>query len=321
MRRVLISCYKIKLILLGTALLLGCTKKSGNDKVTIAVIPPALTSTFHIEVQEGAKEEAAKLGYLIKTPAPKSESDFLAQVNMVETLISQKVAAISVCAINNEAICSSVEKANAAKIPFFVHNSLVSLPADNIQVNSYIGYNQQKAGAMCGEAMVARLIQKFGQAKGKVIILQGLPGFHTNERTKGFLAGLNLKKNKAIVVEKYPAKWRRDEGKKVMESLLTKDKNIAGVFGCSDAMMQGAAQAAQDAGANVITIGIDGNPDTIADIENGIVTGTLAVFPREMGRITVRTIHKKLSGESVNSQEETPMMLVTKENLEKFKAM
>jgi len=195
----------------------------------------------------------------------------------------------------------------------------VALPDKSIKVQSYIGYDQQKAGRLCGEYIVHQLEKKYGRAKGKVIVLLGLPGFHTRERTAGFMKGLDLGKHPEIVVEKYPAKWTREEGRNVMERLLTKDKNIDAVFGCSDAMMQGAARAAMDAGVDITSIGIDGNPDTIEDIEKGVVDATLAVFPREMGRLTVRTIDKVLRGQQVPQLVESPMMVVTKDNLAQFK--
>jgi ABC-type sugar transport system substrate-binding protein len=166
--------------------------------------------------------------------------------------------------------------------------------------------------------MVRRLEMKNGAAKGKVIILQGLPGFHTTERTTGFLAGIDTAAHKGVVIEMYPAKWRRDEAKVVVERLLTTYKNIGGIFGCSDAMAQGAAQAAIEAKVDLVSIGIDGNPDMIDDIRNGTVTATLAVFPKEIGRQTIRTIDTLLKGGKVEEFVKTPIMVVSKDNLEEY---
>jgi len=64
---------KISIVCILIFVVAGCGKKpTEKKKTTIAVISPALTSTFHIEVAKGAKEEADKLGYDIKMPAPKS---------------------------------------------------------------------------------------------------------------------------------------------------------------------------------------------------------------------------------------------------------
>jgi len=299
-------------------MLIGCGGAKKTEKNIIAMVPPAMTSTFYIGTSDGAREAARELALELKIPSPKSESDFLAQVNIVETLISQKVKALAVCAINNEAICASVEKANAAKIPFCVFNSLVPLPSDKIHVDSYIGYDQQEAGRLCGKEVLSRLKEKYSDIKGKIIILQGLPGFHTTERTKGFMDAIDTIVNKNLVVQMYPAKWRRDEAKAVVERLLTADKNIDAIFGCSDAMAQGAAQAAIEAKVDLITIGIDGNPDMIEDIKNGVTTATLSVFPKEIGRFTIQTIDKILKDEKVEKFVKTPIMIVSKENMEEY---
>jgi len=310
------------LLAVTTVALCGCGNNGPASQAaarrTIAVVPPAMTSTFYIDIAKGAKQAARELGYDLKMPSPKSESDFLEQVNMVETLVSQNIDAIAVCAINNEAICAAVKKANDAGIPFFIFNALEDLPDDTVKVKAWIGYDQHKAGKRCGEYILAGLREKHGSPKGKVVILRGLPGFHDKIRAAGFKEGIEAAAHPEIVIEEYPAKWRRDEGKRVMEGVLSKDRDIDAVYGCNDGMAQGAARAARDAGIDLVTVGIDGNADTLDDVKQGIVTGTLAVFPVEIGRITVETMDRVLNGQTVEAKIETPIQLVTAENIDSF---
>jgi len=89
-------------------------------------------------------------------------------------------------------------------------------------------------------------------------------------------------------------------------------------FGCSDAMAQGASQAAREANKPVFTIGIDGNPDTLKDIKDGIVTASCAVYPGEMGRITVQTIQQFLDGKPVQQKVETPIKMIDQSNVDEL---
>jgi ribose transport system substrate-binding protein len=272
----------------------------------IAVVPPGLISPFHVQVDRGAQDAAARLKLALLHPAPPRETDFAEQVRIVEDLITQKVDAISVCAIGNEAIVPAVRKANAAGIPFFIHNSLEPLPAG--KVASYIGYNQRKGARLMGEHALKLL-----KGRGKVLILEGIPGYHTRERTAGFREGLNVERNRGIViVGSQPADWERSKAMAVTENFLQRVPDLNLVFGCSDEMALGAAAAAKaHHRRGMVFLGIDGNPNAIDAIQKAEMTATLGVYPRKMGVMTVETILKVLKGKRVPKLVETPMEVVT----------
>jgi ribose transport system substrate-binding protein len=282
---------------------------SGEDGTRIAVVPPGLISPFHVQVDAGARDAARSLKLVLLHPAPPRETDFAEQIRIVEDLVTRKVAAISVCAIGNEAIVPAVKKANAAGIPFFIHNSLEPLPGG--RVTAYIGYNQRGGGRMMGK-YAASLLKK----GGRVLILEGIPGYHTRERKAGFIEGLDLKRNKGIrVVGSQPADWERSKAMAVTENFLQREPRLALVFGCSDEMALGAAAAAKAQGRRDIAfLGIDGNPNAIEAIGKGEMTATLGVFPRRMGAVTVETIKAVLDGKKVARFIETPMEVVTSSN-------
>jgi len=296
----------------------GPEQKGTSLQTEVAVVSPALVSVFHVTLVEGAIEEGKKLGWKVDKPAPQKESNFADQVNMVEDLVQRKVSAISICAINDKAIAGAVEAANRAGIPIFIHNSLTELPG-KAQVVAYIGYDQREGGRKCGQTAVALLTKKYGRPRGKVAIIEGIPGFHTTERKGGFLEGLDLKRHPDIkVVASQPADWERSKAMNVAENLLQKDPDIDLFFGCSDAMAQGASQAAQGMGKKVFTIGIDGNPDALEDVRKGNLTATLAVFPEEMGRRVIRTMAEYLNQKKVPRFVKTNTEIVTRENVDRF---
>ena len=71
----------------------------------------------------------------------------------------------------------------------FVFNSLTELPGG--EVVAYIGYDQRAGGRKVGLKAVELLHSKYGELKGKVAILEGVPGYHTTERKGGFMEILN----------------------------------------------------------------------------------------------------------------------------------
>jgi len=281
--------------------------------VVIGLVSPALTSTFHVTFIKGAQEEGQKLGWKVESLAPDRETNFAAQVNMVEALVRRKVDAISICAINETAIVGAIEQANKANVPVFVHNSLGDLPGAQVQAG--IGYNQHKAGLLCGAYAAELLKKRYGEYKGKVYILLGIPGVHSLQRSGGFMDALKPHP-KIEIVAQTPANWERQQAMNVASAALKATPDIDVFFGCSDAMAQGAAQGAREMDKDVFTIGIDGNPDTLKDIKNGVVTASCAVYPAEMGRITMRTIKAFLDGEAIEPKVETPIEIIDQSNVD-----
>lgn len=307
------------LLLVVSAIIAGCSSKaksSASKETSVGVVSPALVSTFHVTFVEGAKEQAGKEGWKLISMAPEKESNFAAQVNMIEDLIQLKAKAISICAIDDKAIVGAVKKANKAGIPIFIHNSLTPIPGG--EVTAYIGYDQRDGGRKCGEKAAKLLTEKYGSPKGKVAIIEGLAGFHTNERAGGFRDA--LKKYPGVkIVASQAADWDREKAVSVSENLLQSFPDVDLFFGCSDAMAQGASAAAKRAGKQVFTIGIDGNPDAIIDVGKGNLTATLAVYPKEMGETAVKTMKDTIAGKKVPQFVKTETSIVDKSNWEKFK--
>ena len=281
-------------------------------KMKIAILPPGTASPFHSEIAKGAQEQGEEMGFRIEVQAPEKETDFNGQYKLMENFIAQKVDAISVNAIDEKEISGVVNKASTAGIPVFIHNSLT--PIANTKVIEYIGYNQRNGGRSCGE-YAAKLLK----GKGRVFILEGIPGFHQIERTGGFLDA--LQKYPGIkVVGKESAYWERDRAIEVTKRALNKNPQLDLIFADSDEMAIGAATAAHNLGCRIFTIGIDGNPITLDKIAEGFVTATLGVYPDKMGAQVILQINKHLKKQKIPIFLETPAVVVDIKNLEDYKA-
>jgi ribose transport system substrate-binding protein len=308
----------VPVALLAAAVLAGCGQPGKEDgvpaggarpagKVSVVVISPALTSVFHQEFVKGAEEAAKARGWEFSHLEPDKETNSADQVAKVQDSLQRGVSAITICAVNDEALTQAVKKANDAGVPIFVHNSISAVPSGKVE--AYVGYEEPAGGRKCGEKAVELLKAKYGgAARGKVAILEGTAGTHTDQRAGGFRSALEA--TQIRVVASQSANWLRKEGADRTSEFLQKYPDLDLVFGCSDAMAQGAAQAAKQAGKKLLTIGLDGNPDALADVKKGDLTATLVVFPRKMGAKSIETIEAKLKGQAVGPIVKTDTQVV-----------
>jgi ABC-type sugar transport system substrate-binding protein len=314
-------------VLAITSLVTGCSRSQAGPPAPtsatraphIAVIPPAMTSPFHVALRDGAVEQAKILGWPIEVHAPERETDFAGQEMIVEQLIQKGVDIISINLIDANAMISGVRKANEAKIPILMHNMITPISEGNVV--EYIGYDQWGGGEKMGDYACNLLAKKYGgMAKGKVFILDGIPGFHTNRRAGGFKHALSKNCPNVKIVGEQTAEWEREKGANVATAALQKDPDIDLFFGCSDEMDIGAALAAEKLGKKVFTIGIDGNDVTLELIKQGKVTATLGVYPKKMGAQVVKQMQQVLEGKQVPYILLTPSIVVDQSNLEDYEA-
>ena len=82
-------------------------------------------------------------------------------------------------------------------------------------------------------------------------------------------------------------------------------------------MALGVVRAVQEAGAagKVSVVSVDGIPDAIDAVKQGSLAGTVAQYPDAMAYLAIETIIKKLKGEAVPEKIDSPIKLITKENL------
>ncbi len=322
------------IVLIGVALAAWVVSQSaqsaGADTPTpyshyVAIVPPGMTSPFHVAIADSAKAEGAKLGWKVEVQATANENDVAGQVTLVQQLLEMHVQAVSINSLEPEAIAPVVRAANAKNVPVFIHNSLTPLP-EGI-VTSYIGYDQWAGAAKLGRYTCQLLANKYGttaeQAHGKVYILLGIDGFHAHRRTQGYIAGLTECPAVQVVGEQN-AEWDREKGANVATAALLQTPDIDVFYGNSDEMGIGAALAAEKLGLRInrdfFALSIDGNDPTLDLIKSGQYTATLGVDPTRMGQVVIATMNKVFQGQRVPQFIETPSVVVDASNVGAYTA-
>jgi len=292
----------------------GCQRGTGtqNNQPTIALVLKTLNNPFFIDMQKGAKDAAQKLGANLIVQAAEREVDVEKQMQIIENLIQTKVAALCVTPSGSKEVVPAIVKANKEGIPVIIVDTRVNqdtLQAAGGKVAGFIGSDNLEGGRVAGEFVAKKL-----GGKGKVAILEGIPGHETGDsRLKGFRE----------VVAKYPgieivssqtANWERDQGYNVFQNMLQAHPDIQALFACSDLMALGAVEAIAAAGktGKIIVVGFDAFSEAREAVNKGTMDATIAQSPYEMGKTAVENAWKVLKGEKIQEDVSLKVELVTK---------
>jgi ribose transport system substrate-binding protein len=306
------------LILLGILSITFMSCQRGQEQAggppRIAFVMKTANNPFFIEMQKGAEEEAKKLGVNLIVQAAEREVDVEKQMQIVENLIQTKIAALCVTPSGSREIVPAINKANSANIPVVIVDTRVDAKALSDakgKIASFIGSDNYEGGKLAGE----RIAKQLG-GKGKVAVLEGIPGHETGDsRLKGFRDALKATPGVEIVASQ-TANWERDQGFNVFQNILQSHPDVQAVFACSDLMALGALEAiaAAKKTGQIIVIGFDASDEARKAVLSGTMDATVAQSPATMGAMAVQNAYHLIKGEPVKEEIVVPIKLITKEN-------
>jgi ribose transport system substrate-binding protein len=305
-------------ILVGTMLMAFTSCQRGTNQnggaPRIALVLKTANNPFFIEMQKGAEETAKKLGVDLIVQAAEREVDVEKQMQIIENLIQARVAALCVTPSGSREIVPAIEKANRASIPVVIVDTRVdpkAMSESQAKVATFIGSDNYEGGKLAGEFLAKRL-----NGKGKVAVLEGIPGHETGDsRLKGFREAIKATPGIEIVASQ-TANWERDQGFNVFQNILQSHPDIQAVFACSDLMALGAVEAiaAAKKTGQISVVGFDALDEARKALLNGSMDATVAQFSGRMGSMAVENAYKLLKGEQVKDEFVVPIQLITKEN-------
>ena len=309
----------LALILAVAAVSLSCNREpptsTGAGKPTVALVLKTLNHPFFVDMRRGAQEAADRLGVTLQVQAAEREIDVEKQMQIVENMIQTGIDALCITPSGSREIVSALVKARDAKVPIVVVDTRVDAKAAadaGVRAETFVGSDNYEGGKLAGDYLV-----KASGAKGRVGILEGIPGHETGDsRLRGFRDAVKASPGIAIVASQ-PANWERDQGFNVFQNMLQAHPDIDSVFACSDLMALGAIEAIAAAGktGRIRVIGFDALDDAKKAIAAGTMEASVAQFPSEMGRVAVESAVKVIRGETVPADIKVKLELVTKDNV------
>lgn len=301
---------QVAAIFLGSLLLASCNPKPTDHKKVIAVIPKGVSHFFWKSVEAGALAAGKEFGVEIRWKGAAQETDYTAQINIVEDAINNRVDGIVLAPSHGDSLVPYVLKAQKEGIPVTIFDSGISTD----QYLAYVSTDNRQGGVVAAE----RLAEKIG-GKGEVAILGTKKGsVSTDQRENGFQDTIKEKYPNIKIVQFLYGEADRAKSLDKATDILTAHPDLAGIFASNESSSVGAVQAIKQKGlvGKCILVGFDSSPNLIDDLKAGSLDSLVLQNPYKMGYEGVKTIVDKLNGKQPERLQDTGVKLLTKENLE-----
>lgn len=274
---------------LGALALAGC---SGKRKRTIAVIPKATSHMFWLTVQKGAFDAGREFNVDILWNGPASETDFSRQIQIVDSMVAQRVDGIALAAAERKALVTSVDRASASNIPVTVFDSGL----DTTNYVSYVATDNVEAGRVAARTLIELL-----GGKGKAAIVLHAPGSaSTMDREKGFAEVMASEGLGIQIVGSQYGMSDRSKARAAAENLLTAHPDLNGIFASSEPSSIGASLAIQGRNLKdkVTLVAFDASDTMVEDLRSGAIDAMIVQDAHRMGYEAVKTLVDKLDGKT-----------------------
>lgn len=237
------------------------------------------------------------------------------QLDQVNKMVDDKVAAIVVIAQNGDSIVSAVKRANEAGIPVIATNRDI-----NGGVFTNVINNERQAGELQADYMAAHLPQnaKVVYIKGDMTVTAGV------DRYEGFKETLKAKRSDVeIIASNSTGDWSEAQGIREMSLWLGMYPQIDGVASANDNMAMGAIAAMKAAGRfndSIIVCGVDSTDDALASMAAGEMKMTVKQDADKIVETIMGLLQQIKQGQSPEKGNVlVPMFAITKDNLAQYK--
>jgi ribose transport system substrate-binding protein len=299
--------------LLGATALLAALPALAQDK-TFALIQINQQALFFNQMNEGAQAAADAAG--VKLVIFNANNDPAAQNSAIETYIQEGVDGLAVVAIDVNGIMPAVEQAAAAGIPVVAIDAI--LPEEGPHL-AQIGVDNAQAGADLGA-----FFNDYATAAGgaKLGIVGALNSFIQNVRKDGFEGAITGTEG-VTVAGTVDGQNVQDTALSAAENLMTANPDMTAIYATGEPALLGAIAAVESQGrqADVKVFGWDLTAQAIAGIDAGYVVAVIQQDPAGMGAAAVDALVTLTSGGTVERQIAVPVTIVTKDNVDGFRAM
>lgn len=281
-----------------------------KDEYTIAVVVKSAAIPVWESHLIAAKKAGKDLGVKILDYAPTKADNVEEQKRILEDLITTGVDAVVLAPANTEAVKGPVLDLIKSGIPVIYDNTMGPSDVDYL---TYVGVDNIEVGYVIADSIASRM-----GGKGKLLVLEGVPGQSTSDlRTDGVMKRV-AEKYPDIYAERAVTKWQFDEGRKVTEDYITKwGKDLTAIVAVGGNQAEGAVEAVKAAGMSgqVLISGFDVQEPQYTAVSNGDEIFTVSQGVYDQAYLSVVAAIRALNGESVPRLITTPIVVVDKSNL------
>ena len=255
------------------------SKEVGDYK--IALITMDSIDQHWVTLNEGAQEEAKKLGVTVSFMSPNTKDD-AQQIECVNNAVAGGYQAIIVAANGPDAISSALKEAKDAGIKIVYVDS----PA-NVEAEATFSTDNEAAGKTAGDEMI-KALEAAGITSGKIgIVNVNAATDSTVKREAGFRSAFEGKGYE--LMETQYGEGDAAKSQTIAENYIT--QGVVGIFGCNEGSTTGTGNAIKASGkTDIVGVGFDKSDAIMNLINDGYLLCTMAQNPDVMGKEGVKAV-------------------------------
>ncbi|PBC01437.1 substrate-binding domain-containing protein [Mesorhizobium sp. WSM3860] len=305
-------------LLVGCAavIAIGSTAVGSALADTFALVNINQQALFFNQINEGAQKAAdaagAKLVIFNANNVPSAQND------AIETYITQKVDGIILVAIDVNGVKPAITAAKAAGIPVVAIDAQIP-NGDNV---SFIGVDNTKAGEDIGKFYADYVKTEMG-GKAKIGIIGALNSFIQNQRLDGFKKAVTDSGEAITFLDTVDGQNVQETALSASENLMTANPDMTTLYATGEPALLGAVSAVTSQGrtGDVKVFGWDLTKQAVQGIDDGWVVAVVQQDPAGEGKAAVEALSKLKKGEKVDPIINIPVTIVTKKNVDQYRAM
>lgn len=295
------------LLPLAAVLFAACSRTP--QQPVIGVVPKGANHIFWLTVKAGAEKAAAEGGYAVEWNAPALEIDAKRQQDIIESMVTRRLAGIALAPVDRQALVRVVEAAATAGIPAVIFDSGI----DTEKRLSYIATDNREGGRLAAR----RIGERIGTRRGKAAVVGFMPGSaSTMEREDGFAEELKAKYPNVELVGMQFGMADRAKAMAAAENFLTAHPDLDAIFADNESSSSGAVQALKTRRRkDVQLVAFDASEALVADLREGWIDSLVLQDPYRMGYESARAIVEARTGGKPPARVDLPAVLITRDDL------
>jgi ribose transport system substrate-binding protein len=272
-----------------------------------AYVTKTLINEFWQAVASGIQSEAGKYKIKVDIQAAKDESSLVDQLNLAQTVLSNKPDALLLSPQSDSNLAPVVEAAKALNIPTIIIDD-----ARTDGASTYVGTDQVAIGSKAAD-----FLHTLYPDGGKVAQIEGQAGSpNARKRIEGFTGTVKKYPNLTLVASQ-PGDWDRLTAMNATSNILREHPDIIGIYANNDGMAFGVYEAVTAASLadKVAVVGTDGIPEAKKSISDSQMKATVAEFPFDEGVLGVQMALRLLGCQRIPPWVVSPQAVITSDNV------
>jgi ribose transport system substrate-binding protein len=261
-------------------------------KPYISIVSKGFQHQFWQAVKKGAEDEAATEGATVNFIGPNTEQDVQPQMDMLNTELAKKPAALCFAALDSKAAGPILQKFQDQKIPVIAFDSGV----DSTIPLTTVATDNVAAAALAADKMAAAI-----GGSGKVgVIIHDQTSRTGIDRTTGFLNEMKAKYPNITIIGPQYGGGDVAKSADLAKSMIAANADIKGFFGGNEGSIEGVLNAVTELHLNtkVTLIGYDSGQPQLDAINGGTELGAITQNPIGIGAQCVVNAMKAINGQT-----------------------